>query len=107
MLLSLDMISTAIDVSVLSDGAADAAERVVENVAFRFRGIVRIPMAGGWPAAFRAMAAALDGSSSLVAVLSDRVSVSGDAWVWEAIRRSSSTTTWPWSAAGFTTKKMS
>ena len=76
----------AIDVLVLSYGPADAAERVVENVPFPFRGIVRISMAGGWPAALRDMAAALDGTSSHVAVVSDRVCLSGDAWVWEAIR---------------------
>ena len=43
-------------------------------------------MAGGWPAALRDIGAALNGPSSHVAVVSDRVCLSGDAWVWEAIR---------------------
>ena len=72
---------------VLSYGPAYATERTVESVTFPFRRIVRISMAGGWPAALREIAAALDGtSSSYVAVVSDSVCPSGDAWVWEAIR---------------------
>ena len=76
----------AIELLVLNYGSAQATEPIVESVRFPFRRIVRISMAGGWPAALREMAAALDGTASHVAVVSDRVCLSGDAWVWEAIR---------------------
>ena len=76
----------AIDVLVLSYGSAHTTEPVVDRVPFPFRRIFRISMAGGWPAALRDIGAALNGPSSHVAVVSDRVCLSGDAWVWEAIR---------------------
>ena len=76
----------AIDVLILSCGPEDATPHVFESLTFPFRRIVRIPMSGGWPVALAEMLSAVDATSSHVVVVSDRICLRGDDWVWEAVR---------------------